>query len=237
MRQHGLEPGVARQVAAGKQDLNEVLKRMANADEVQRLMDRHGFNRALATQIVLGHADLDLTLARRRVEAHLQAHRERSVLEEARQRGAELTLGLHGRRTLRARVLAVEPYEVVVVGEDGVEERIHKVQLKYAFAPEAFKQVKKGLEYDNERRAHPAEPRFRPQDRYGCSDRRLGLALDRKTPVTAVTLEGECFSGEVVWVSRFEIGLRTKAGGEVVVFRHALDDFRDGSAPARARPR
>lgn len=224
----GLTVEAARQVAAGRADLNELLKRMAFQDEVQRLMTRHELNRALATQIVLGQANLEHVLARRRVEAHLAANRERTVLELAQADGRELTLGVHGHKQIRARIRAVERYEIVLVdSETGGESRLHKLQIKYAYAPDDHKKVRKGLDYDKARRDAVVEPVARPQDRYACSDRRLGAALDRKLPVTAVTLEGECFTGEIAWVSRYEFGVRTKAGGEVVVFRHALADLRE----------
>lgn len=201
---------------------------MAFQDEVQALMTRHELNRALATQIVLGQANLDQVLMRRRVEAHLLANRGRSILDTAAGDGRELTLGLHGHKSLRAKVRAVEKYDVVVVeSETGAEQRIHKLQLKYAYAPDDHKKVRKGMDYDKTRRDAVVEPIPRPQDRYACSDRRLGLALDRKLPVTAVTLEGECFTGEIAWVARYEFGVRTKGGGEVVVFRHALADLRE----------
>lgn len=224
----GLPIEAARQVAAGRADLNELLKRMAFSDEVQTLMTRHDINRALATQIVLGQANLDQVLTRRRVEAHLLANRAKSVLDAAVADGRELTLGVHGHKTLRVKVRAVEKYEVVLVEtESGAEQRVHKLQLKYAYAPDDHKKVRKGMDYDKARRDAVVEPVPRPQDRYACSDRRLGLALDRKLPVTAVTLEGECFSGEIAWVARYEFAIRTRSGGEVVVFRHALADLRE----------
>lgn len=228
-RNTGLPPGTARQVAAGKLDLNEVLKRMAVADEVNRIMVQHELNRALATQVVLGHAVLDDVLSRRRIEVHLAEHHDRSVLDAAAASGKELTLGLHGHRTVRGTVVGVDRYEITFRdAESGAESVVHKLQVKYAFDPEDYKKIKKGLDYDKARREQAVEPRPRPQDRFGCSDKRLGQAWDRKLPVTAVTLEGECFSGEVAWIARFEFGLRVRAGAEVVVFRHALDDFRDG---------
>jgi hypothetical protein len=218
-------------VAAGRADLNDLLKRMAFQDEVTALMARHDLNRALATQIVMGQANLTQVLTRRRVETQLEANRDRTVLEAAQLDGRELTLGLHGHKQVRARVQAVERYEIVLLeSEGGAERRVHKLQIKYAYAPDAHKQVRKGLDYDKARRDLVVEPIPRPQDRYACSDRRLGLALDRKLPVTAVTLEGECFLGEIAWVSRYEFAIRTKAGGEVVLFRHALSELREPSA-------
>jgi sRNA-binding regulator protein Hfq len=145
--------------------------------------------------------------------------------------GAELTLGLHGHRNLRVKVQAVDPYEVVVREvEGGAEERIHKLQIKYAYPSAEHKKVRKGLEYDKERRDRAVEPIARPQHRFACSDKRLGFAMEQKHAVTAVTLEGECFTGEIAWISRYEFAIRTRHGGEVVVFRHALDDLRDARA-------
>lgn len=89
--------------------------------------------------------------------------------------------------------------------------------------------MKKALSYDKARRDRSIEPVVRPQDRYACSDRRLGVACDRKTHVSAVTLEGEVFSGEIVWVARYEFAIRTRQGAEIVIFRHALDDLREGT--------
>lgn len=227
-RSTGLPIEAARRVAAGRADLNELLKRMAFQDEVQALMTRHELNRALATQIVLGQANLDQVLMRRRVEAHLLANRARSVIDAAAADGRELALGVHGQKTVRAKVKAVERYEVVLFESDGgAETRVHKLQLKYAYAPDDHKKVRKGMDYDKARREATVEPIARPQDRYACSDRRLGLALDRKVVVTAVTLEGECFTGEIAWIARYEFGVRTRSGGEVVIFRHALADLRE----------
>lgn len=227
-RTTGLPYEAARQVASGKADLNDLLKRMAFRDEVQALITRHGLNRALATQVVLGQADLEQVLSRRRIEEHILANRERAILEETQASGKELTLGLHGHRSLRVRIREVERYEIVAIDvESGAEQRIHKLQIKYAYAPDDHKKVRKAMDYDKARRDVQIEPIARPQDRYACSDRRLGLALDRKLHVTAVTLEGECFTGEIAWVGRYEFGLRTRSGGEVVIFRHALVELRE----------
>lgn len=230
VRSAGISVELAREVAAGTLDLNDVIKRMAFNDEVESLITRHDLNRALATQVALGHIELDLVLSRRRIAAHATEHRSRSILEEAQRTGREVSLGLHGHKTLRGKVLAVEQYEIVVRDSDsGKEERFHKLRVKYAFDAADFKRVKKALSYDKPRRDRVIEPVVRPQDRYACSDRRLGVAWDRKTHVSAVTLEGEVFSGEIAWVARYEFAIRTRQGAEVVIFRHALDDLREGT--------
>jgi hypothetical protein len=226
-RSTGLPPELARRVALGQADVNTLLAQLAFRDQVDALMQRHGLVRSLATQVALGHARLEDILVRRRVDALIAAGRDRSTLEAACASGAELTLGLHGQRSVRVRVQAVERYELVVTdAATGAEERLHKLQVKYAHAPDDYKRLRKALDYDKARRARQVEPIARPQDRFACSDRRLAQLADAHAAVTAVTLEGECFTGEVAWVGRFEFGLRTRAGAEVVIFRHALDDLR-----------
>lgn len=227
-RSTGLPLDAARQVAAGRADLNELLKRMAFRDEVNTLMQRHDLNRALATQVALGQVALDQVLMRRRLEEHIAANRERSALEEARASGKPVTLGLHGHKNLQCRVLSVDRYEVVLRDvETGEEHPVHKLRIKYAYDPDDHKKVRKGLEYDKARRDREVEPVVRPQDRFACSDKRLGVAMDQKHVVTAVTLEGECFTGEIVWIARFEFAIRTRHGGTITIFRHALDELRD----------
>lgn len=228
VRTTGLTPEAARQVAAGRADLNELLKRMAFQDEVTSLMARHELNRALATQIALGQASLEQVLSRRRVEALLASTRDRSTLDAAAASGKELTIGVHGRKHLRVTLTTVDQYEVVYKDlETGVEARVHKLQIKYAWSPDDHKKVRKALDYDKARRDGAVEPVSRPQDRYACSDRRLGLAVDRKVHVTVTTIEGERFSGEIAWVARYEFGLKTRAGAEVVIFRHCLADLQE----------
>jgi sRNA-binding regulator protein Hfq len=86
--------------------------------------------------------------------------------------------------------------------------------------------VRNQIKRDKERNA-AAEPIWKPQDRYGCSDRRLFGVLDEGVPATATTLEGEIFQGIVEWMGRWEFGmLLKKKNARVVIFRHALADFR-----------
>lgn len=222
----GLPLPMARQVAVGSLDLNEAIKRLAFQDEVNGLIQRHGFNRALATQIALGQVSKEAMLARRRVDEHLAAYRDHTFFEDALKGGLEITLGVMGRKILRARIRAVEKYEVVVMDLDAsAESTFHKLQIKYAYNPTDAKKVRKAMVWDKLRKERVVEPQARPQDRYACSDRRLGLAMDAKTEVEATLIEGEVFSGQIGWVARYEFGLRTRQGGEVVICRHALDNL------------
>lgn len=174
----------------------------------------------------MGQVELEAVLARRRREAHLAENRDRSVLAEAAAKGTPLSIGMHGHGTRTVRVVRVEAYEVVLADVDGgAEEQVHKTALKYAFLPDDQKKVRKALDYDKERRARTVDPKLKPQDRYACSNRRLADAWNAKEEIVATTVEGERFTGTVDWIARYEIGLATKHGAVVTIFRHALDDF------------
>src|SRR5690606_1638279 len=154
----GMPYQMAMAVAHGKLDLNEALERMAQKDRVQKLMRDHDLSRALATQVAMGHADLDQVLARRRLQEHRETYRHRSCLVE----GAEITLGISGRKTCTGVVRSVAPYSFVFE-ETGCEPvELHKLQARYGYAPQAWKVVKKVLRVDKRLAAQAREPALRP---------------------------------------------------------------------------
>ncbi|MCB9662567.1 MAG: hypothetical protein H6732_00490 [Alphaproteobacteria bacterium] len=225
----GIPFQMAMLVAQGKLELNEALEKLSQRSEVERLMKEHDLNRAFATQVVLGHADLPAFLAKRRFDEHRTANASRSVLDEAVTDGAPRVLALFDQRRVEAAVKEVGTYEVILGLADGTTETHHKLDLKYAYLPDDAKRVKKAMQKDKELGEAPRRPAERPQDRYTCSDRRLFNTLDRAQPVAVTLLEGEVITGRVVWFSRFELGLEVKGGAVVVIFRHALHALNDAS--------
>lgn len=197
---------------------------MALDVETESLMRRHQLSRALATQIAMGQAELDSVLLKRRMSAHLSAHRDRSILDEAAAAQGRLQLGLHGFRLLEGTVLSAERFEVQVQPRKGEPETIHKLQFKWACLADDGKKVRRAHRYDPARKKDPGEPIWKPQDRYNCSNRRLFGFLDAETQVTVTCLEGDQFKGRVTWIGRYEFGLMVKGNVEVVIFRHALAD-------------
>lgn len=226
LHEQGMPFQMAMAVAHGRLDLNEALERMARNDRIARLMKKHNLSRALATQIALGQADLERVLYRRRFDEHRQEHRVRSVLDEAAQSGEALVLGLHGGEEVEVHVLGSDTYGVQVAATGSSEPReIHKLQIKYTYAPAAKKGVSKSRSVDAEAAADPQAPIERPQDRYACSDKRLFRYVDKHTPVRATLLEGEQFSGRIAWFSRYEFQMTQGDAQTVTVFRHALRDL------------
>lgn len=217
--------GMALQVARNQRTLNDVVMQLAREAEADRLVARHELNRALAMQVARGDVKLDDVLRKIRQQAYMAVHRDESALLDAFVQGRPLALAVHGGRILRGKVVGVELYDVVFAPEGEEPERLPKVQIKYAYDPGQYKHVRKHLRHDASRKgAH--DPILRPQDRYGCSDRRLFRYMDLGLEVTATTLEGEVLTGRVSWMSRWEFKLKLdKADTWAVVWRHALADM------------
>ncbi len=222
----GLPLDLAREVASGRAELNDVLKKMAQADEVERLIQQQHVDRALAWQVVMGLVDLQKVLTRRRIAAHIAEHRSRDSVAEAVGAG-EMVVGVHGRQVLRGRVVACRPYEIgFSVAETGEERVLHKTTVKYLASADVWGKARKAMTWNDERKRQEIGPILRPQDRFGCSNSRLGEAWAGAGQVRLTLLEGEVFVGQVAWVARWDIGLTTR-GGTISVLRHALAEFGD----------
>jgi len=223
-KEAGLPRTLAYQVAMGNVSLSEVLERMARRDQVESLMRRHELPKSLATQVALGQADLDQVLIRRRREAHVAEHRERSVLSHALESGSPVLIGLLGARRLEGTITAVDRYEFTLTPKKGEAETVHKVRMKYGV------DLSQGMKARGVVKAPKssvvAEPVWKPQERYGVSDKRLYGYLEDEMDVVATTTEQDVVRGRLSWLGRWEFGMTTRKGIEVVLFRHALCDIR-----------
>ena len=218
LHKDGMPFQMAMAVAHGRLDLSSALETMARKDHAARLERDHGLGRALATQVAMGQLDLEVVLRRRRLQEHRQSNRDRTWLVV----GEPVRLGLHGRKEITGTPTEVGPYSVTLdVGEDEPRE-IHKLEIHYAYAPGDWKAAKKGIRRDKAVAAQDLQPVKLPQDRYGCSDKRLFNYVDTGVDVTVCLLSGELLKGRVDWFSRYEFTLKLRGDVEVGVFRHAL---------------
>ena len=223
MRSSGVPLPMALQVVREQRTLNEVVTQLAQESEVERLVARHGLNRALATQVARGDARLDDVLRKARMLNHLAENRERTFLSAAS--GGPVALGVHGAKVLRGRIAAVDVYDVDFAPDEGDAVRLPKVRIKYGYDPQHYKQLRKNMGWDAARKG-ARDPILRPQDRYGCSDKRLFRYLDGGVTVSVTLLEGEVFTGKVVWMGRWEFGLKLdRSEVVVVIWRHALAEI------------
>ncbi|MEC8424070.1 MAG: hypothetical protein VX000_09850, partial [Myxococcota bacterium] len=165
-------------------------------------------------------------LRKKRMDAEHARSRSRSFLAEVTQGGVPVVVGLHGRRTVKGHVRGVDRYEFQFEARGTAEpETIHKLQVKWACLGADELAVRKAHKKDKDRDAD-AEPVWKPQDRYGCSDKKLFGYLDEGEDIQVTLLEGDRFTGHVTWMGRWEFGMELRKGAQVVVFRHALADIR-----------
>lgn len=225
-KEAGLPPNLAHQVVLGNLKLNDVIERLAVKDRVDALVRKHDLPKSLATQIAMGQADLDQVLQKRRLSEHLDSHRDRSALAEALSSGRTISLALHNAEQRRGRITAIDRYELQLTAEGAAPEAIHKLRVKFLTDEEQTKAVRNQLRRDKER-PERCEPTWKPQERYGCSDRRLFGLIDEQAEIQVTLLEGEVFRGVPTWMGRWEFGMvLPKKKAEVVIFRHALFDLR-----------
>jgi hypothetical protein len=222
----GIPYNLALHVARGERTLSSVLERLVAEDKIAQLVRKHEIPKSLAAQVALGQADLSAVLLKRELDSHIQENKERSVLVERVADGKPVGLALHGQRTVLGVVKGVDVYEFELVPEGGAPEKVHKLQAKFAWDPEEYKLVKKGIDSVKEGRVN-AEPIWKPQDRYPLSDKRLFALKKAERAIAITTLEGDLLRGHVLWVGRWEIGLRMKGGGTVDVFRHAVKSIEE----------
>jgi len=222
LHDQGMPYQMAMAVAHGRLDLSEALERMARKDRVTKLMERHDLSRALATQVALGHADLDRVLSRRRMETHRAENRDRTCLDPE---GGPVAVQLAG-RLVKGTIREVDAYTFTIDGDgDGEPEAIHKLEARFGYAPGDWKAVKKAVKADK-KGDQDLRPATRPQDRHSCSDKRLFGYLDGEDDVVVSLLDGTTAKGRVTWFGRYEFGLEVRDGVAITVFRHALRSIR-----------
>jgi sRNA-binding regulator protein Hfq len=222
----GMPRNLAVAVARGKLGLNQALERMARSDRVDRLMREHQLNRGLATQVVLGQANLEEHLQKRRFEEYKSDHFQYSYLKEASEAEEDVVLGLCGGRREKGLVTAVDKFTVQFVDQKGVESTIKKIDIKYAYAAKQWKEVGRYVKTRGSDGPEKVEPSLKPQERFRCSDKRLFGIFDGQSPVEIKLLEGERLSGKLSWLSRYECGVELGSGSVITVFRHSMCGLR-----------
>ena len=223
LHKDGMPFQMAMAVASGRMDFSDALERMARKERAARIEKEHDLSCALATQIAMGHADLESVLRRRRMMQHRENFRDRTILEV----GTHVSLDLCDGRTVKGEVSADLAFEVEILPEKNEETvTLRKLELMYGHDPSDWKLVKKSRKLDKALAKLALVPAKRPQDRYGCSDKRLFRYIDTEREVVVTLLHGAIFRGIVRWFSRYEFGLEVRGGAVVVVFRHALKSIK-----------
>jgi hypothetical protein len=231
MRDAGLPQHLAMRVAREEVALKDALTQVVDQDRLDRLISRHGLDKSLATQVMMGRVSLDQILQRRRMKEHIEANHARSILDLALADGQPRVFGLHGHRLVRAKLVDLNPYELTLVAEDGDAPAgplglVHKLQVKFVASVTDIDKVRSVVQHKTDFVSR--EPIARPQDRYRCANKRMFSWYDAKTPIELTTLEGDLVVGPLNWIGRWELGVAAGDEMELILFRHAIANISGG---------
>ena len=220
--EQGLTPKLAKSVVLGQISFSDAIAVLATEAEAKRLTKRHGFNRALAIQIIKGQADLKQQLSKLKFNKYREENGGRCVLEIHEKSGQPILVATTGRTFITGIVEATSPFEVSLRPEDGEVVQLHKLQIKYAYQPEHVLAVRKEIGRDSKRAADPVSPALKPQNRFHISDTLLFQAHKKKGILKIKLVEGEVLRARLSWFSKYQMAVFIDEESELVIFRHAL---------------
>ena len=157
----------------------------------------------------------------------LQAHQKDSVFDREVGKESSWCLFLHGDERKKGKIQNDQTYEIDLVTQGGVVEKIHKVNVKMLCEASKEEEVLGRLKTNEALKGAPEGPHFGPRYRHHIKNKSLFPLMNRKEVLFFSTLEGEVLRGVVTGFSRFEISLSMKGGVSVVLLRHAIFDVRD----------
>ena len=213
---YNLSQTLAYRVVNKEMTLKEAIVQQNLEAEIDNLVSEHQLNRSLATQIVHGQLDKDLSLRKHYSKRHLVEHKEQNIWDKAIVEGATLRLYLHGQIHKDVKVVAVDAYMIQL----DTDETIHKLQIKMAHWITSSVVL-------NQLEAASCPPIERPENRFRMSNVRLYQWFDSKTPLLFDALEGLQATGVIQWFNQWEIKVQTD-NGPLHLFRHALSNISRG---------
>ena len=116
-------------------------------------------------------------------------------------------------------------------GTDSVEgeterQELPKTDVKYCYKTEDAADIQSILRYNEEIEEQNLKPIIQRKKRYSINTRAIVQARRARHTIEVTMLEGEVFRGLVDWVSRYEIKMILENESKIVVFRHAICDFK-----------
>jgi len=161
------------------------------------------------------------------LQDYLKAHQKDSVFDREAGKESSWCLFLHGNQRKRGKIQSDQTYEIDLVMQGGMVEKIHKVNVKMLCVASKEEEVLGRLGTNEVLKGAPEGPHFGPRYRHHIKNKSLFPLMNRKEVLFFSTLEGEVLRGVVTGFSRFEINLSMKGGVSVVLLRHAIFDVRD----------
>ena len=133
--------------------------------------------------------------------------------------------GLYNHILLSVTVTGVTKYDFVLQGETERQE-LPKTDVKYCYKAEDATDIQSIIRYNEEIKEQNLKPIIQRKKRYSTNTRAIVQARRAQHTIEVTILEGEVFCGLVDWVSRYEIKMILENESKIVVFRHAICDFK-----------
>ena len=142
--------------------------------------------------------------------------------------------GLYNHTLLPATVTGFSKYDFVLqvalnpdpIGGQSERQEIPKTDAKYCYKAEDATDIQSIIRYNEEIKAQDLKPIIQRGKRYSIDTRVIVQARRARHTIEVTMLEGEVFRGLVDWVSRYEIKMILENESKIVVFRHAICDFK-----------
>ncbi len=133
--------------------------------------------------------------------------------------------GLYNHMLLPATVTEFTKYEFVLQGETEKQE-LPKTDVKYCYKAEVATDIQSIIHYNADIRTQNLKPIIQRRKRYSINTRAIVRARRARRTIEVTMLEGEVFRGLVDWVSKYEIKMILENESKILVFRHAICDFK-----------
>ena len=142
--------------------------------------------------------------------------------------------GLYHHTLLPATVTGFTKYDFVLqvalnpdsIGGGAERQEIPKTDVKYCYKAEDAADIQSIIRYNEEIKAQDLKPIIQRRKRYSINTRAIVQARRARHTIEVTTLEGEVFRGLVDWASKYEIKMILENESKIVVFRHAICDFK-----------
>lgn len=133
--------------------------------------------------------------------------------------------GLYDHTLLPATIAEFTKYDFVLQGE-GDSQELPKTDVKYCYKAEDAAEIQSIIRYNEKIKKQDLKPIIQRRKRYSINTRTVVQARRTRQTIEVTMLEGEVFRGLVDWVSRYEIKMILENESKIVVFRHAICDFK-----------
>lgn len=137
-----------------------------------------------------------------------------------------MVFGLYNHTQLPVTVSALTPYTFILEKSENEKQEFPKTDVKYCYKAEDSEKIQPLMRYNEEIKAQKLMPIIPRKERYHIDTRDVWQARKDRYPIEVMMREGEIFRGLVDWVSRYEIKLILANGAKIVVFQHAICDFK-----------